>query len=65
VGVCAQVLTNVAKKSGQMAKSEIKSGQTILTKTADFGSKTPDFGCFRAHKHPVVTKLAKNPLFLL
>jgi hypothetical protein len=40
----------MAKKSGQMAKNEIKSGQTILTKTADFGAKTPDFGCFRAHK---------------
>jgi hypothetical protein len=36
----------MAKKSGQMAKNEIKSGQTILTKTADFGAKTPILAVF-------------------
>ncbi|QGZ17294.1 hypothetical protein SEA_GIANTSBANE_90 [Arthrobacter phage Giantsbane] len=55
----------MAKKSGQMAKNEIKSGQTILVKTPDLGLKRALFGCFRAHKYPFVTKLAKNPLFLL
>jgi hypothetical protein len=53
------------KKVGKMAKSEIKSGQRFGAKTPQNGQKQAFLGCFRAHKYRLVTKLAKNPLFLL